>query len=215
MQDTKKICHGLKAYFSQRPPRLIDEFDYVRAAVLLPLVETKDGLSILFEVRSSELSWQPGEICFPGGRIEEDDPNPEATAVRESCEELSIRPEEIAICGPLDFITTQMGVIVYPYVGIINDIGNIKASSSEVAEVFTVPVGWLLEKDPLEAEIYVTTEAAEGFPYELLPGYSRTPKRRKSYKVYFYNYEGHVIWGLTARILHGFLQNFRDIVSLD
>ncbi len=211
MQENNKICRDIKDYFAHRTPRLIDEFDYMRAAVMLPLLKTDAGLSVLFEVRSSELSWQPGEICFPGGRIEEDDPDPQATAVRESCEELSLKPEDIEICGALDFITTQMGVIAYPYVGIIKDVSGMQPNRGEVAEIFTVPLDWLLKTQPMEADIHVTTEASEGFPYELLPGYSRSPRRRKGYKVYFYQYEGYVIWGMTARILYGFLQNCREI----
>ncbi len=205
------ICQIIKSQLAQRVPKLEDEFDYMRAAVMLPLVKTPAGLSIMFEVRSPDLSWQPGEICFPGGRIDATDLNAEMAALRETCEELQLSEDLVDICGALDYMTTQMGVIVYPYVGYIKSWEAVNPNHNEVAEVFSVPLAELLKMNPREAEIEVTTKPArDDFPYELLPGYSAAPRRRKGYTVYFYEYNGYVIWGMTARILRGFLNLWRE-----
>lgn len=88
------------------------------ASVLLLLLPGKKGPEVLFQVRSSKLDWQPGDICFPGGKREPYDHNYAAAAVRESWEELGLHPENIQLCGTLDFFAAHNGFMVYPFVGI-------------------------------------------------------------------------------------------------
>ena len=93
-------------------PTLMDNTG--RYAVLVPLVEGEDGsLSVLYEVRAGTLRRQPGEVCFPGGKIEGDE-TPEQCALRETWEELAIPAEEIQLLGPLDFLFHRAGFIMYP-----------------------------------------------------------------------------------------------------
>jgi 8-oxo-dGTP pyrophosphatase MutT (NUDIX family) len=198
----------IKNFIAARSPRLRHEIDYTKAAVLLPLLETGEGLAVLFEVRSSALAWQPGEICFPGGRLEEGE-EADAAALRETCEELSLSAGDVEIYGPLDSLAAQMGMLVHPYVGRILAPEKIKPSCAEVAEIFLVPFGRLLAMQPLVSKIKVFTQPADdNFPYRLLPGYAKGPRLRRLYDVYFYQYEKYVIWGLTAKILHDFLQEY-------
>ncbi|MCL6635645.1 MAG: NUDIX domain-containing protein, partial [Peptococcaceae bacterium] len=87
--------------FRNRSPRIQDEEEYFTSAVLLPLIEEGGTCSVLFEVRSDNLIRQPGEICFPGGKIEKAETGrPELTAVREAAEELGIRESQIELLGP-------------------------------------------------------------------------------------------------------------------
>lgn len=208
------FCDELKNLIKNHQPELRAETDYTKSAVLLPLVETDKGTSILFEVRSSDLTWQPGEICFPGGRIEEDDVDAKATAIRETCEELALTPDLIEVYGPLDYLATQMGVLVFPYAGRILDIDKIKPSKDEVAEVFTAPIKELLAIEPLVAQIQSCTKPiSDNFPYELVPEYAKGPRMRKIYDLYFFEYEKYIIWGMTARILKDFLDLYKENCS--
>ena len=178
------------------------------AAVLLPLVNTPDGISVLFEVRAAKLGWQPGDVCFPGGRAECSDDSFAATALRETCEELGLDAEDVQLIGGLNYLVTHMGPIIHPYVGCIKDINKIKFNKDEVDEIFTVPLAFLLNNPPRVAHMELANKAGEDFPFDLLPRQPREWRKRKGYSVYFYEYGGHVIWGLTARILHGFLNRF-------
>ena len=76
-------------------------------AVLVPLVEGPEGLSLLFEVRASTLAHQPGEVCFPGGKVERGE-SPRDCALRETFEELAIPAGEVEIISPLDLLVQLM-----------------------------------------------------------------------------------------------------------
>ncbi len=182
--------------------------DYFHASVLVPLIKIKGEISVLFEVRSSKLAWQPGEICFPGGRIEERE-TPLVAAVRETCEELQIDSRHISMIGNLNYLIAPIGVILYPFVGAIASDVQVKPSEDEVEKVFTVPLEYLLETEPTVGHLQVATQPTGDFPFHLLADYQRDWKKRTVYPVYFYQYQQYVIWGLTARVLYSFL----DIVK--
>ncbi|HMM21957.1 MAG TPA: CoA pyrophosphatase [Selenomonadales bacterium] len=207
------ICQGLRGRLAGRCRKIQNETDYFSAAVVLPLVPQGEELGILFEVRSPKLTWQPGEICFPGGRIEAAE-SPGQAALRETCEELRIMPQGLAFLGPLDYLVSPIGVILYPYVGYIAEPQKIRPNNGEVAEIFTVPLRFLLENDPFVAEMEVATRPLPGFPLEHMPpGYPSGWRSRASYPVYFYRYQGRVIWGITARVLNDFILLCRDLLA--
>ena len=79
------FCERLGKILRDRNCEIENESDYLSSAVLVPLVRREGRLGVLFEVRSTALTWQPGDICFPGGRIELDDAGPEAAAVQCEC----------------------------------------------------------------------------------------------------------------------------------
>ncbi|WP_338469621.1 CoA pyrophosphatase [Niallia sp. XMNu-256] len=173
-------------------------------SILLPLVEVDNETHILFEIRSMNLRRNPGQICFPGGKIEKEDLNPQHSAIRETVEELGIQEEDIEDVLPLDTITTPQNQILYLNIGKIKDINSIIPNEDEVESVFTVPLDFLRETSPKISRVYYKTVPEEDFPYDLIGG--------KDYKwserfmdQYFYQYNDKVIWGLTARILTYFL----------
>lgn len=190
-----------------RRPAGIDKLDRLwEAAVLLPLVQTDEGIAVLFEERAHSLRRQPGEICFPGGKVECSDADFAAAAVRETCEELGLRPEAITLCGELDSLVTHTGPIIHPFVGVLDDISKITYSASEVESIFTVPVKELLAITPKRCSMELADHPGEDFPFDLVPDRMRGWRRSKEYYVYFYEYDGRVIWGLTARMLYAFLR---------
>ena len=122
MNEMEKLQYVLFERLHRRAPG-IDKLDRLwDAAVLLPLVRTPEGISVLFEERAHTLRSQPGEVCFPGGKYECEDNSFRNTAVRETCEELGLKPENITICGELDCLVTHNGPIIHPFVGLIDDI---------------------------------------------------------------------------------------------
>lgn len=183
---------------------------YFSAAVLVPIVEKDGQPAVLFEVRSSRLHWQPGEICFPGGKIESGDPSPSAAAIRETSEELGIDSQNIKLAGALVEMLNPIGVSLAPFVGCLEEWTENRLNSSEVAEIFTVPLSFLLAATPKAATMELATKPVAGFPYDLLPSYPDTWRRRRTYEVLFYQYKHYVIWGLTARVLHSFLEVCRQ-----
>lgn len=178
------------------------------AAVLIPLIESEDGLQILFEKRAAGLNRQPGEICFPGGGTEPGE-DPVRTAVRETAEELLMPEERIRILAALDVHIGPSGAPVWPFVGMLDGYEG-TWSEDEVAETFTVPVRWLLENEPEQYMTHLVTVPGDDFPHDLVPGGRDYPWARKKNPVWFYRYEDRVIWGFTAGILTRFLSLIKE-----
>lgn len=170
-------------------------------AVLCPLVEQPDGLHLLFEVRAAGLR-QGGEVCFPGGRAEPGE-NPMDCALRETAEELNIPSSAVTVLGTPDFICNQRGFLLYPVLGLVSPAGlvSMRPSPAEVAEVFTVPLSFFRATEPEVYTYDLVPQGPVGFPYEDL-GISRDyPWSRGRVDVPVWRYEGHVVWGMTARIV--------------
>ncbi|MBQ9061699.1 MAG: CoA pyrophosphatase [Eubacterium sp.] len=173
------------------------------SAVLIPLLETEAGISILFEKRSADVR-QGGEICFPGGRIEKTE-RPAETSVRETSEELLIPEEQIEVIAPMHCMPGPGGGDVTSVLGILHDYHGTYAEA-EVAEVFTIPLSWFAEHPPLIHKARMQAELNEDFPYHLIPGGRSYPMRSIPRRFYFYETEHGVIWGMTAELLFHFLQ---------
>lgn len=143
MEKTAELIKQITERLNRRPAR-IDKADRLwDAAVLVPLIDTKQGPAVLFEVRAAGLGWQPGDVCFLGGRYECGDDSFAKTAVRETCEELGITEDKIELCGELDYLVTHMGPIIHPFVGRLANEVKLDCNSDEVAEIFTVPLNFL------------------------------------------------------------------------
>ncbi len=176
-----------------------DEGPGTRYAILIPWVETDSGESLLLEVRSQHVK-QPGEVCFPGGRAEDGESVTEA-AVRETCEELGVGPDAIEVTAELEPLTMGDGRAVYPVSARLHvgDMTSLKLSEDEVAEVFLLPAGWLEENPPVH---YVLAQTSDEELPEKLRGYLAHYGEYRSYgETDYLEYEGHGIWGLTARII--------------
>jgi 8-oxo-dGTP pyrophosphatase MutT (NUDIX family) len=115
------------------------------AAVLVPLVNRPEGLSVLLTQRSADLPDHPGQISFPGGRVEPDDPSLAAAALREAAEEVGLPGERVAILGQLADYETVTGYRVTPVVGWVEPPFTLAPDPIEVADVFEVPLGFLLD----------------------------------------------------------------------
>jgi len=121
--------------------------DLTAAAVLVPLVERPGGLTVMLTKRTAHLAHHPGQISFPGGRLEpEDRDDPRACALRETAEEVGLAPERVEVLGRLDDWATGTGFIVTPVVGAIRPPFELVPDSFEVAEVFEVPLDFVLDQ---------------------------------------------------------------------
>ena len=159
-----------------------------------------DEVHILFEVRSSDLPEQPGDICLPGGMLEEGE-TPAEAAVRELCEELLLPEEAVTRLGDGDILYNG-SIIIHTFIVEIPDLPY--TGNEEVAEVFTVPLSFFLETEP---EVYYVERSArpeESFPFDRIQGGRNYQWRTAKTATYFYQWKDKTIWGLTARIIRGF-----------
>lgn len=205
MQNRVKLMlERIRKSVQERKSGIMGQEETVQSAVLLPIVERNGELAILFEERAHHLRRQPGEICFPGGRIDPADDSPQSAAIRETCEELGLESSEIELVGPLDLIVTSFQMI-HPFVGVIRNPDSVHFNPDEVASVFEVPLAYLQATGPEMHFVDVRMMPSDNFPYEWIPGGVHYKWRVGRIPEYFYFYEERIIWGLTARILHHFL----------
>jgi len=150
------------------------------AAVLVPLINRPEGLTILLTQRTDHLATHAGQVSFPGGHTEKGE-TPEETALRETEEEVGLDPSKVKLLGRLDFYVTRTGFMVTPVVGIVEPPFEVQPDPNEVAEVFEVPLDFFLDPENHEQHSY------------FYQGKDR----------YFYAmpYDGHYIWGATAGML--------------
>ena len=175
-------------------------------AVLVPLAQREEGLSMLFEVRADTLKRQPGEVCFPGGRMEPGE-SPVQCALRETWEELNIPPETVEVIAPLDFQCQGGGQVFYPVLGHVTPQGlpALEPSPAEVKETFWVPVDFFRNHPP-KVYAYELIPHVEDFPYDRIGFPQGYPWRRSQVDVPIYQWEGHTIWGMTARTVRGLME---------
>jgi 8-oxo-dGTP pyrophosphatase MutT (NUDIX family) len=173
-------------------------------SVLIPIVHDQGQPCILFQVRSGDLLKQPNEICFPGGKIEFTE-SPCAAAIRETCEELLVKEENIETLGEMDTLITPFNTIIYPFTALLHDYQG-TFSSDEVQEVFLVPLNFLLDYKPLCSYLDVQMKPKDDFPFEKIQYGRDYPWAQGKYPVYIYEYQDKIIWGITARILKNFIE---------
>lgn len=189
-------------------PRRIEENREKISAVMIPLIRKPDDYHILFEVRSKKLNHQPGEICFPGGRLEHGETTLQA-AVRETKEELLLNDFNIKLYGALDYYLSPSQIRIEPFLGELIDYQG-QFSTDEVDSVFTVPVSFFQETPP---DIYyndVFIRPEKNFPFDDIPNGKNYPWAKGKYEVCFYKYNGYTIWGMTAKLLLNNIQYIRN-----
>lgn len=197
---------AIMSKLKQHTPSILGSREYSKYAVMVPLIQKDDGIHVLFEVRSLQLRRQPGEICFPGGRIDPEDRDEKAAAIRETKEELGIDERDISEVYPLDFMVSPFGMLIYPFAGFISEQEKIKINPLEVGEVFTVPLEFFMNNKPEIHHVEFKVIPQQNFPYDLVVGGKNYKWRTRGIEEYFYIYEDKVIWGMTARILAHFVE---------
>lgn len=118
----------------------------VPAAVLVPIVDRPAGLSLLLTRRSEDLKHHPGQISFPGGRLESGDQGPAGAALRETREEVGLPEEHVEVIGYLDNYLTITGYAVTPVVAFVRPGFQLTLDTTEVAEAFEVPLPHVLDR---------------------------------------------------------------------
>ena len=151
------------------------------AAVLIPVIEQGTQASILFTQRTDEMPTHPGQISFPGGKMDAIDTNLVETALREAHEEIGLEARFIDTIGFLDDYVTSTGYRISPLVAVIRPGYSITPDNSEVADVFDVPLSFLME--PHNHEMHSREWRGTQRKYYAMP------------------YENHFIWGATAGML--------------
>jgi len=151
------------------------------AAVLVPLIDHAHGMAVLLTQRTAHLSAHAGQISFPGGRIEADDPDAVAAALRETEEEVGLSRDRVSVIGRLDTYATGTGFEITPIVGIVEPPVVLAIDPFEVAEAFEVPLAFIL--DQRNHQRIERMVGAQSRCFFVLP------------------YEGRNIWGATAGIL--------------
>lgn len=179
---------------------------FIRFSVLLPFVSTREGLSILFETRSEKVS-QPGDTSFPGGRIEAGE-TAEQAAIRETVEEIGILEENIEIFGRWNSLYHYSNMLIETFIGELHDFKPGRfVPNDEVSQLFFVPLSFFLENAPSEYQSKLHVRLPDDFPYALLPNEKDYPFRMGMQTTYFWQYQGHIIWGLTAQIVKDFIEH--------
>lgn len=155
------------------------------ASVLIPIVVRdaagSSGLTVIFTQRAAHLKDHSGQVSFPGGRAAAGDPSPEATALRESREEIGLDAARVEILGRLPEYHTRTGYRITPVVGVVAPPFELRADLSEVDEIFEVPLAFLL--DPANHRRESLEWQGERRWFFAMP------------------YEGRYIWGATAGML--------------
>ncbi len=161
------------------------------AAVLLPIVQRGDALSMLFTRRNEQMRHHAGQVSFPGGAVEHDDTDAVDAALRETLEETGIARDFVRPFGFLDCFDTISGYTVCPVVGLVDAGFTLAPDPREVAEVFEVPLDYILAPDRMRRqEILWHGRAREIFEFE---------------------YAGKRIWGATAAILQNLLRRLEAL----
>ncbi|MBC27679.1 MAG: CoA pyrophosphatase [Rhodospirillaceae bacterium] len=159
------------------------------AAVLIPLVRHKGGMTVLLTQRASHLKDHAGQISFPGGRFEPSDVGYESTALRETEEEISLSRDRVEVIGRLDTYMTRTGFEVTPVVAFVEPPIRVKPDPREVAAIFEVPLVFLMDRI----------------------NHKRASRNVCGTTRYFYamEYREYYIWGATA----GMLVNLSELLS--
>jgi 8-oxo-dGTP pyrophosphatase MutT (NUDIX family) len=164
-----------KILHNRKKEKIIGE-NLKASAVLIPLFYNQGQYHVLFTERSDEVNFHKGQVCFPGGTQEPSDSSLLQTALREIEEEIGLKAKDVEILGELDdSITSTSNYVISPFVAFIPYPYPLRADSREIKEIFSVPLSFLMDEANFKQDSYV------------------------------YEYEGHIIWGATARILRQFI----------
>ncbi len=160
--------------------------DLPEAAVLLALTTQQPQPEIIFTQRSANLTSHAGQVAFPGGKKDPEDSDLYETALREAEEEIALPRESVQLIGKLSQVVSRQGIVVNPYIGVVEGKHQLTANEGELDAIFNVPVAHFLTNDP---DCFDCIRHSAGALY-----------------IPCYFYQEYEIWGLSAMILSEFLQ---------
>lgn len=160
-----------------------------QAAVLVPLVPRKTGVNMLLTQRAIHLKHHPGQVSFPGGKIEQEDSSPEAAALRETEEEIGIPSQLVSVVGSLGTYQTSSKFHVQPIVALVAPDYQLSICEDEVSDVFEVPLSFLLND-------------TNRFQFQL-------PYKKREVTIHAMPFEGRLIWGATAMMINDLLNQIK------
>lgn len=167
-----------------------DAFDGppVPAAVLIALVKRSQGYTVLYTERSTSLRRHSGQVAFPGGRIDPEDHDAAYAALREANEEVALDPEDASVLGYMPYYFTGTNYFITPVVAVVEPRGPFLPNPDEVERVFEVPLDMIVDHRSY--------------------GTFRIKHQGKEHTSWQLEYDGHLIWGITANLT----RRFRDMV---
>ncbi|WP_353894071.1 CoA pyrophosphatase [Proteinivorax hydrogeniformans] len=197
------ITNVVAPFLDNRPKPLDTKKEF---SIVVPIFVWEGKMSFLFQVRSMNLSRQPGQICFPGGALELKETIKEG-AIRETCEELGLDKKDVKVVGQLDFLASPYNTVLYPFLALIyKNPQTLNINKDEVSSVFTIELNEALRLTPQLSVMDVKPLPKNDFPYELVDKNKNYNWSHGDYPIYFYQYQDKVIWGFTARI-------FKDVLD--
>ncbi len=180
------IRERLRPYTANAP--LSSNGSLRRAAVLVPLLRLDNEWHLLYTRRTDAVLNHKGQVSFPGGAVEPEDPTLDAAALREANEEVGLQPGDVELLGRMPDYSTVSSYLITPVVGRIRWPFEQRLQPAEVVRAFTIPLQWLAD-----------TRNWEERPY-------RRPNGTDEQVVFYETYEGELLWGITARITVRFLE---------
>jgi 8-oxo-dGTP pyrophosphatase MutT (NUDIX family) len=189
----QNTAHAFKKALLTRSPKLLENHRARSAAVLMPLWEDRGQAQVVFTKRTESLPTHAGQISFPGGATEPDDPDLAFTALRETCEEIGVCLDDTRVLAQLDQVVTVTNFLITPFVGVLEPGIQFQTNPEEVERLVVVPLAKVLDRNAYKPT-QVTWQGME-FQHEAL------------------SHNGDIIWGATARILLNLLDKLGDSAS--
>ncbi len=198
------IIENLREALAAAPGDL--KYPFVRSAIIVPLIQREESVEVVFELRTRHLRRSPGEVGFPGGRVEAGE-SPWQAALRELEEELGVPGERVECLGRLAEQQRRRDELIVPFVGRLAADVELNPDGIEVEEVFTLRLDQLLQSDFQEAGLTEQYILSDDFPREYLPNGRWDRKITRSVRYLIYG--KYLIWGLSANILFHLLELIR------
>lgn len=191
MMIRSEIVEQIEQALSDYTPRKVDQPTAAPAAVLILVCTGAGEPRVVFTERTHQVEHHKGQISFPGGACDDEDASPEATALRETFEEIGVDPNDVRLLGQLDDMVTVSNFRVTPFVGAVTCEAayEYRVNDDEVATVVEVPLSHLMDEQNMELEV-----RQHNGREVLVPAFA---------------YSGHRIWGATARMLHQLIELLR------
>lgn len=201
-----EAVHAIDNIFAQHQSHAADKRRFF--SCMLPLVDVDGKDYVVLEVRNQGVLHKPGEICFPGGEMY-DEEAPGSCAMREVCEELGLRRENVQVINQLDTYHGLQGTKVYSFICRL-DTTSFDPDPRAVKDVLMIPVNFFVDNLPEMHHLDVIQRQREGDSLEEAIANSFTEGDRD---VPIYRYGGHAIWGITAMLLLDFSNIIRDALK--